>query len=74
MKPDMKRDHIYAAMERMAAEAEAKIASCHERRACPTCGRPKGLLCVRKSSALAGVGPPLKHPHEARWTPDVPKR
>ena len=76
----MKRDDFYAVMERVAAEAEAKIASCHERRACPKCGAPIGVRC---RSMPRGYRPldygdrrarELLHPHQQRWTPDVPKR
>lgn len=53
----------------LADEANARIASCHERRACPTCHAYMGEPCKHKRT-----GKPLKHPHEARWTPDVPER
>lgn len=69
----MKRDDFYAAMERAVVEAEEKIASCHRARACPTCRAPMGKRCVRKGQHPRH-GAELKHPHEARWTPDVPKR
>lgn len=69
------RGDFEVAVGEFVARTNERIATCHERRACPTCGRPQGLRCVRKgSTAMAGAGPPLKHPHTARWTPDVPQR
>jgi hypothetical protein len=62
----------------VAAELEARIASVHERRACPRCGARVGRRCVRASTrgnyAAAGPGAPLKHPHRERWTQEVPER
>lgn len=62
-------EDICAAMLRRVHDAEAEIASCHERRVCPRCGAAIGKPCTHLAT-----GRPLKHPHEARWTPDVPKR
>lgn len=51
------------------AALNARIETCHERRACPACGAEQGAGCVHRST-----GRPVKHPHDARWTPDVPRR
>jgi hypothetical protein len=67
----MERDAFLASMAAAVAEAQRQIATCHERRACPTCRQPIGFRCIRKGQL---AGPPLKHPHKARWTQEVPER
>ena len=66
---------VVAVMELRAAELEAAIAMCHERRACPRCGAEIGERCMnltrRASSAKRWT---LKHPHRERWMDEVPER
>lgn len=57
------------AMLRAANEANARIATVHERRDCPTCGAKIGERCRH-----VGNGRELTRPHERRWTIEVPKR
>lgn len=63
-----------------AAEANARIASCHEEVACPKCHAPAGTKCVRALRQFAARGifatgqPTLKHPHRERWTQVQPAR
>jgi hypothetical protein len=67
------RCHVEDAFEEIVARSAELIATCHERRACPTCAAPRGFRCVRKGS-MWGASPPLKHAHEARWSEEVPRR
>jgi hypothetical protein len=53
-------------------ELNARIETCHERRACPRCGAPVGERCWNMRSRHLPWH--TKHPHEARWTAEVPKR
>lgn len=70
--PEMK---LPLGLERSIENVTALIASCHERRACPLCGAPKGTRCWHRGLPHhRNYRKPLKHPHEERWTPDVPKR
>lgn len=62
-------EDICAAMLHRVHDAEALIASCHRRRACPTCRAAIGEPCRHVAN-----GRPLKHPHDTRWTQDVPRR
>lgn len=57
------------------------IRTCHERRACPKCGVPKGQRCEKlssKSFKTAEAQPKRiprverKHPHDERWAADLP--
>lgn len=61
-----------------AAEAEARIASCHEEVACPACGAPVGVRCrqlrSRTGKTYAIKDSELKHPHRRRWSQVVPPR
>jgi hypothetical protein len=57
------------AMLRAANEANATIATVHERHDCPTCSAKVGERCRH-----IGNGRELKRPHERRWTLEVPKR
>lgn len=54
-----------------AAQLDARIRSCWLRVPCPTCEAPVGMQCRRKGTRH---GPVLKHPHEQRWTQEVPRR
>lgn len=67
---------VLAAMERAAADANALVDSCHERRPCPTCQQPIGSPCVnvRYLAMPPWMWRETKHPHESRWSPDVAKR
>ena len=62
-------DPTEAALLEAAAEAERRIATCHERVACPRCRAPVGSRC---RSMLSGVV--TKHPHRERWTLVQPAR
>lgn len=56
------------------AEIQRAIASCHERRACPRCGAPRGQRCVRVGSdPFIDGAKALKHPHRERH-PEIPLR
>lgn len=77
------RDEMEARLLAAAEAANEKIRTCHERVACPRCGAPVGKRCTKLSSksyrsADPGLGriPAIetKHPHEERWTQEVPKR
>lgn len=62
-------EDICAAMLRRADEINARIATVHDRKACPTCRAKVGERCRH-----VGNGREIKRPHEARWTLEVPKR
>ena len=57
------------ALLRTADKVNARIATVHERQPCPTCHAPVGEVCRH-----VGNHRPLTHPHEARWTREIPKR
>jgi hypothetical protein len=67
---------VEAALLAAADEANARIATCHERVACPKCGAPIGRRCRRlprgfsQASERRGLGQPSKvvGPHRERWT------
>lgn len=59
------REFIQAAADRLLE----RIATCHERVACPACGVRVGHKCIRRNGAW-GVDPPLKHPHLERQQAD----
>lgn len=72
---------VEASLRQAAADAEARIALCHEKVACPKCGAPIGTRCrsmPRGYRPLDHGGHPaareLKHPHRQRWTQVVPAR
>lgn len=62
--------------ERVAAELHERVATVHERVACPRCLAPVGERCVRMSTHYVGwagaeEGPsPLKHSHRERLRAD----
>lgn len=61
------------ALRAAAEEADARIASCHERVACPKCHAPVGLPCRRAlrqfvASGIYAIGQPVVGPHRERWT------
>lgn len=60
-----------AALLRAANEADARIATVHERQPCPKlgCDARVGERCRHVFN-----GRELKRPHEERWTLEVPKR
>lgn len=58
-----------AAIDRRVAEMNARIASCHERVACPKCGAEVGVRCWTPARSRH-----TKHPHRERWTLVVPAR
>lgn len=63
------------AMAQTVAELNEKIATCHERRACPRCGAELGERChnlTRVSSSTRTW--PVKNPHRERWSQEVPVR
>lgn len=64
---------VEQALTEAARVAEQRIATCHERVACPACGVPRGHRCIRKGGGW-GTSTPLKHPHRERWTQVVPAR
>jgi len=62
---------VEAAMDQAVAERNQMIETCHERRACPTCGAALGERChslARRSTARPHA---IKHPHPHRWTMEV---
>jgi hypothetical protein len=75
-------DEVEAALLRAADEANARIASCHERVACPKCRAPVGERCRRMprgyspASASRGMTQPgaVVGPHRERWTLVQPER
>lgn len=74
------RDAFVAAVE----ELRRRVASVHERVACPVCGAPVGERCRRVQRAHTGAGPapaglppgvPLKSAHNERLRADgIPDR
>ncbi len=71
---------VEAALLQAAADAEARIANCHEQVACPTCSAPVGKRCrsMPRGYRPLDIGHPrareLRHPHKRRWTQVVPAR
>ncbi len=68
---------IEAALRQAAADAEARIANCHEHVHCPRCLARVGVRCRRAVIDCDGhltLGRTLKHPHRERWTQVVPAR
>jgi hypothetical protein len=59
---------VEAALLAAAADANARIASCHEHVACPKCGAPVGEVCRNMNIGRRRRGAPTKHPHQERWT------
>lgn len=62
-----------ATFRRMFAAADdliERIATCHERVACPRCGAPVGQRC----RALPKNVRATKHPHDERWRQETPAR
>lgn len=73
-------DIVEAHFARAAAEANKRIANCHEVVACPKCHAPIGERCRRaraqhtRRGVFATAEPVLKHPHRERWTQVQPDR
>jgi hypothetical protein len=68
---------VMSSMERAANDANRRIATCHERVACPKCNAPVGERCRRMPRGYHGMGPSgaiLKTAHEERWTQETPAR
>lgn len=65
-------------LEAIVRDLHQRIATCHKRRACPTCAAPLGVLCrampIGWLSPSNQCGRVLKNPHEARWRQEIPKR
>jgi hypothetical protein len=76
MLDERERGDVEAALLAAAAEANERIATCHERVACPKCAAPIGERCRRMprgySPAYARLGRPQPSttvaPHQERWT------
>jgi hypothetical protein len=62
-------DDFQKRTDEIVADIGQRIATCHERVACATCGAPTGVKCVRKG-AMWGAAPALKHPHASRLHAD----
>jgi hypothetical protein len=63
------RGDFERAIEATVARMQERIETCYERRPCSVCGAEQGVKCVHRTT-----GRPVKRPHFARWTPDVPQR
>lgn len=59
-----RQTRIEIEMHRHAMMLEARVATCHERVACPTCDAPVGVKCRGRGR------PVLKSPHVARLRRD----
>lgn len=66
MNPD---DELTRRMEAAAAELNRRVATVHERVACPRCGAAIGVKC-RYGQRTYRRGQPLKHPHAERLRAD----
>jgi hypothetical protein len=72
------RDATEAALLAAAAEAERRIATCHEVVGCPRCKAPVGERCRRmprgwQRGAYVQIAQ-VVGPHRERWTRVVPAR
>jgi hypothetical protein len=65
-------DDFEARVAAAAAEAQERIARCHEVVACPRCRSGAGEPCVSMSKSVHDRE--LKHPHVERWTLVQPMR
>lgn len=63
-------DGITDAMRAAASAAITRVATCHERVACPTCRARVGERCTNVSRRPTQHGKPLKHSHDARLRAD----
>lgn len=65
----------FAALERAAAELNARVASCFERVDCPRCGALVGEACRRMIGGVGHRRRHNKHPHTERIRADgIPLR
>lgn len=73
-------DAAEVALLAAAAEANERVARCHEVVACPKCFAPRGVKCRAMPAGYVvgsrggGSGRELRNPHRERWTLVQPAR